>query len=161
MLPCRRGALLAKSAYFKKIPEDIQINHENYATNDPKTIEKSIQNPSQKWFGKNWKRSPQISPTLRFWIPFWSHLHDCFPLRRVFVATCFSEPSRGTLGTDSGSPKATLGAILASPGAPLERFWPPPGHPCSDVPHISDEFRNHFHRDVNDFRTPFPYFVNT
>jgi hypothetical protein len=28
MLPCRRGALLAKSAGFKKIPEDIQIKHE-------------------------------------------------------------------------------------------------------------------------------------
>ena len=33
MLPFGRGALLAKSASFKKIPEDIQIKHEIYAKN--------------------------------------------------------------------------------------------------------------------------------
>ena len=48
MLPCRRGALLAKSASFKKVPEDIQIKHEIYAKIDPKTIEKPIQNSSHK-----------------------------------------------------------------------------------------------------------------
>ena len=40
MLPCGRGALLAKAASFKKIPEDIQIKHEIDAKNTPKTIEK-------------------------------------------------------------------------------------------------------------------------
>ena len=42
MLPCRRGALLAKAAGFKKIPEDIQIKHEKHANIYAKTIEKSI-----------------------------------------------------------------------------------------------------------------------
>ena len=42
MLPCGRGALLAKAASFKKIPEDIQIKHEIDATNTPKTIEQLI-----------------------------------------------------------------------------------------------------------------------
>ena len=42
MPPCGRGALLAKAAIFKKIPEDIQINHEIDAQNIPKTIEKPI-----------------------------------------------------------------------------------------------------------------------
>jgi hypothetical protein len=48
MLPCRRGALLAKSASFKKIPEDIQINHEILTKIYQKNIKKTIQNPSQK-----------------------------------------------------------------------------------------------------------------
>ena len=48
MLPCWRGALLAKAASFKKIPEDIQINDENDAKNIPKTIEKPIKKQSQK-----------------------------------------------------------------------------------------------------------------
>jgi hypothetical protein len=52
MLPCRRGALLAKSASFKRIPEDIQIKHEIYAKINPKSIEKAIQNPSQKGCAK-------------------------------------------------------------------------------------------------------------
>ena len=60
-----------------------------------------------------------------------------------------------------GTCGAPLGAILASPGTPLERFWPPPGHPRGDVPHFSNESRNNFTLDVNDFGTPFPYFVNT
>ena len=48
MLPCGRGALLAKAASFKKIPEDIQIKHEIDAKNIPKTIEKTIKKQSQK-----------------------------------------------------------------------------------------------------------------
>ena len=44
MLPCRRGALLAKSAGFEKLPEDNQISHEKYAKIHPKTIEKLIKN---------------------------------------------------------------------------------------------------------------------
>ena len=48
MLPCGRGALLAKAASFKKIPEDIQIKHEIDAKNTPKTIEKTIKKQSQK-----------------------------------------------------------------------------------------------------------------
>ena len=48
MLPCRRGALLAKSASFKKIPEDFQIKHEVYAKINPKTLEKTIKPLSQK-----------------------------------------------------------------------------------------------------------------
>ena len=42
MLPCGRGALLAKAAGFKKIPEDIQIKQEMDAKNIAKTIEKPI-----------------------------------------------------------------------------------------------------------------------
>jgi hypothetical protein len=42
VLPCERGTLLAKSAGFKKIPEDIQIKQETDAKNNPKTIEKTI-----------------------------------------------------------------------------------------------------------------------
>ena len=38
MLPCRRGALLAKAASFKKIPENIQIKHEIDAKNIPQII---------------------------------------------------------------------------------------------------------------------------
>ena len=48
MLPCRRSALLAKAASFKKIPEDIQINQEIDAKNIPKTIEKTIEKYSPK-----------------------------------------------------------------------------------------------------------------
>jgi hypothetical protein len=48
MLPCRCGALLAKSACFKKIPADIQRKHDNYIKIYPKTIKKPIQNVSQK-----------------------------------------------------------------------------------------------------------------
>ena len=46
MLPCRRGALLATAAGFKKKPEDIQIKHEIDANNTSKTIEKQIKTPS-------------------------------------------------------------------------------------------------------------------
>ena len=52
MLPCRRGALLAKSASFKKIPEDIEINHENLTKSNPKTVQKPITNSSQKRCGQ-------------------------------------------------------------------------------------------------------------
>jgi hypothetical protein len=48
MLPCRRGALLAKSASFKNIPEDIEIKHEIHTKIYPKAIQKTIKNPSQK-----------------------------------------------------------------------------------------------------------------
>ena len=37
-----RGALLAKAASFKKISEDIQINHEIGAKSITKTIEKTV-----------------------------------------------------------------------------------------------------------------------
>jgi hypothetical protein len=52
MLPCRRGALLAKSACFKKTPDNIPIKHANDIQIYPKTIKKPIQNVSQKWFEK-------------------------------------------------------------------------------------------------------------
>ena len=55
MLPCRRGALLAKSASFKNIPEDIEIKHEIHAKIYTKAIQKTIQNPSQKWYRKTLK----------------------------------------------------------------------------------------------------------
>ena len=42
MLPCGRGALLAKSITFNKIPEDIQIKQEIDATTFHQTIEKTI-----------------------------------------------------------------------------------------------------------------------
>ena len=48
MLPCRRGALLSKSAGFQKIPEDVQIKHENDAKIAPKTVEKPVENPFPK-----------------------------------------------------------------------------------------------------------------
>ena len=48
MLSCWRGALLDKAASFKKIPEDIQINHEFDAKIIPKTIEKTIKKQFQK-----------------------------------------------------------------------------------------------------------------
>ena len=47
MLSCERGALLAKAVSFKKIPEDIQINHEFDAKNISKTIEKTTKKQSQ------------------------------------------------------------------------------------------------------------------
>ena len=56
MLPCRRGALLSKSAGFKKIPEDKQINHEMYAKIYPKTIQKTIKNKSRKCCGKSFEQ---------------------------------------------------------------------------------------------------------
>ena len=111
MLACGRGAFLAKPANFKKIPEEIQINHEVDAKNNPKTIEKQIKKQSQKCCGKTLKISPKIRQVVRFWFPFWSLLHDCFQGWRVFVATCFSEP----LGGYPFEP------ILASPGAHLVR----------------------------------------
>jgi hypothetical protein len=52
MLPCRRGALLAKSACFKKTPDDIPIKHANDIQIHPKTINKPVQNVSQKWVAK-------------------------------------------------------------------------------------------------------------
>ena len=48
MLPCWRGALLAKAASFQKIPEDIQIKQEIDAKNAPQTVEKQIKKQSQK-----------------------------------------------------------------------------------------------------------------
>ena len=48
MLPFGHGALLAKAANFKKMPEDIQINHEFDTKIHPKTIEKQIKKQSQK-----------------------------------------------------------------------------------------------------------------
>ena len=48
MLPCRRRALLAKTTAFKKMPKDIQIKHEIYATINPKNIPKNIQNSYRK-----------------------------------------------------------------------------------------------------------------
>ena len=48
MLPCRRGALLSKSAGFKKIPENVQIKHENDTNIDHKTIDQFIKNEFQK-----------------------------------------------------------------------------------------------------------------
>ena len=45
--------------------------------------------------------------------------------------------------------------------SPRERFWPPPGHAWSDYPHYFDEFKKKVAPDINDFRSPFPYFVNT
>ena len=52
LLPCRRRALLAETAGFKKIPEYIQTKHEDYTKSDLKNILKNIQNPSLK---KEWK----------------------------------------------------------------------------------------------------------
>jgi hypothetical protein len=52
MLPCRRGALLAKSACFKKKLEDIQIKHANDIQIYPKIIKKPIQNVWPKRFEK-------------------------------------------------------------------------------------------------------------
>jgi hypothetical protein len=43
MLPCRRGALLAKAASFKNIPEDTYVTHENHTNIYRKTIQKTIQ----------------------------------------------------------------------------------------------------------------------
>ena len=49
MRSCERRALLAKTAGFKKTPEDIQTNHKKHCTQIyPNTIPKTIKNPSQK-----------------------------------------------------------------------------------------------------------------
>ena len=78
MLPCGRGALLAKATSFKKIPEDVQINHEIDAKNTPKTIENKLESNPKNYAGEYRKISLKISPTLQFGIPFWSQLHDHF-----------------------------------------------------------------------------------
>ena len=108
MLPCRRGALLAKSASFKNIPEDIEIKHEIHTKIDPKAIQKTIKNQSQKWYRKTLKNitkkitnfailGSHFGPILE---TFWS-----LCLRwRVFVEDLFS-------GTFAGHPQ--------------ERFWTP------------------------------------
>ena len=57
--------------------------------------------------------SPKVFQTVRFWLPFWSQLLDCFPLWRVCFETCFSEPLGGT----------PIGPMLASRGAPLWHPW--------------------------------------
>ncbi len=89
MLPCRRGALLAKSAGFKEIPEDIQINHENY--------KKSIQKPSKKPFkihtkndaGNYSKNHRKYHQPYNFGVPFRRPALDPSGPTRVFLKTCF------------------------------------------------------------------------
>ena len=48
MLPCERGAFLSKSAGFKNIPDDVQIEHENDTDIDHKTVNRIIKNQFQK-----------------------------------------------------------------------------------------------------------------
>ena len=117
MLPCRRGALLAKSACFKKTSDDIPIKHANDIQIYPKTIKKPIQNVSQKWFekivGKNHRNYHQPCD---FVVSFWSRLRCSFPPWSVFLATSFSEPLRGYPWSDFGLQCDTLGAMFLT-------FW--------------------------------------
>ena len=102
MLPCWRGALLAKAANFKKIPEDIQIKHELDAKNTPKTIEK----PFRKII--NTKKIANLA----IWGPILEPVAWFVPAVARFFFDLF-------FGTSGGYP---LGPILASPGASLVRF---------------------------------------
>ena len=53
MLPCRRGALLAKSASFKNIPEDIEIKHEIHTKIDQKPSKKPLKIHPKNATGKH------------------------------------------------------------------------------------------------------------
>ena len=55
MLLCWWGVNLYKSAHFKQIHEDVQINYENYVNIDPQTIWKSIKDLSPKGCGNTSK----------------------------------------------------------------------------------------------------------
>ena len=121
MLPCRRGALLAKSASFKNIPEDIEIKHEIHTKIDPKAIQKTIKNPSQKWYRKTLKNitknitnfailGSHFGPILE---TFWS-----LCLRwHVFVEDLFSGTFAGCQKEPKWTPK----------GCQNDAKWPP--HP--------------------------------
>ena len=91
----------------------------------PKPLKKQLKSNPKNDAGKYRKISPTISPTLRFGVPFWSHLRGSFQGWRFFLATCVSEPSRGTPKGDFGTPP---GVILGPPGSdspPLKLFWHP------------------------------------
>ena len=121
MLPCWRGTLFTKAANFKKIPEDIQINHEIDAKNIPKTIEKTIKSNPKNDAGKYRKISPKRSPTLRFGIPFWSQLLETLTRWTVFLPICFSEPPK-VISDAFWRLLASLGSIKSFL---LERCWRP------------------------------------
>jgi hypothetical protein len=53
-----------------------------------------------------------------FGVPFWSLLHDCFPLLRVFVSDLF-------FGTFAGTPTGDFGHLLEGFCPPWARLNPP------------------------------------
>ena len=56
MLPCGRSEHFHKSASFKTSFEQIQKDHKHDASNDPKMIERTIKNSSNKCCGKIYKQ---------------------------------------------------------------------------------------------------------
>ena len=117
MLPCRRRALLAKTAGFKKMPEDIQTNHKNCTQIYPKSIPKTIKTNSPRRFGKHFQTViRQKHHPCDFRVPCWILLREILRHRRVVLAIVFSGPSRA-------SPKAIVDAKMKekeSKGAKME-----------------------------------------
>ena len=60
---------------------------------------------------RNEKYYTRILQMFEFGLPLWSHLRAPFLLQRVLLATCFSEPLRGTPWADFGLPGGTLDPI--------------------------------------------------
>ena len=107
MLPCERGALLAKAASFKKIPEDIQIKQEIDAKNIPKTIEKPIKKQSQKWCGKISKNITKKIANLTIWDPILEPIAwNVNPVDSFFTDLFF------------GTPEGDFGRLLEAFGLP-------------------------------------------
>ena len=121
MLPCRRGALLAKSASFKNIPEDIEIKHEIHTKIYPKAIQKTIQNPSQKWYRKTLKNITKNITNLAILGSHFGPILETFwslCLRwHVFVEDLFSGTFAGCQKEPKWTPK----------GCQNDAKWPP--HP--------------------------------
>ena len=69
MLSCGRSVLLVKAVKFKKISEDIQINHEIDAKNITKQLKNQFKSNSKNDAEKHRKISTKRSPTLRFAFP--------------------------------------------------------------------------------------------
>ena len=109
MLPCGRGALLAKSAGFKKTPEDKRRIRESYTKNDP------INNKEIKLHTKmirdifNKKKTSKIQPTFRSGSPMLEPFAWLFPGAAHYFLTWFLEPSRGTPNGNLGYQKGTKG----------------------------------------------------
>ena len=93
MHPCKRRVHLHKSANFKTIFEHILTNHENNV--DPKMIDKSIQKPSNKWFGKTLKHITPNTQQIQIWDPILEPVAWNFRLVARFVCDLFFRTSGG------------------------------------------------------------------
>ena len=102
MIPCRRGALLAKTADFTQIAEDIQLKHDSGTSNNPKTIQNILNIYDLSEYSST---SSDIPLTLRFRIHISITHFKCVEL--VASPTQFSEALRGNPKSDFGSRNQT------------------------------------------------------